>query len=283
MSVNVSPFEAASLEADRSTIRQKGVARLYAEKSAGQTAAIDIEEAGPLRLRFPRIMASDALETVLVNTGGGVVGGDRMQIEVKTGEGAKVAFTSQAAEKIYRSTGPVASIEVKLKAGAKSSLHWVPQETILFDRAKAARTIEADMDASATLTICEAVIFGRAAMGESVQSGTLRDKWRIRRGGKLIFADALTLDGNIGEALKRPAIGKGGNAVATMVQIAPDAETRLDAVRASFEDQEIEAGVSAFDGILIARIVAKDGLPMRSAVLGALSACGAAVPRAYTL
>lgn len=283
MSVNVSPFEAASLEADRSTIRQKGIARLVAEKSAGQTAAIDIDEAGPLRLRFPRIMASDALETVLVNTGGGVVGGDRMQIEIETGEGAKVAFTSQAAEKIYRSTGPAASIEVKLKAGAKSALHWVPQETILFDRARAARTIEAGMAADATLTMCEAVIFGRSAMGESVENGTLRDRWRVRREGKLIFADALRLDGNIGKTLKLPAIASGGNAVATMVHIAPDAESKLDAVRASFEGQEIEAGASAFDGILIARIVASDGFPMRSAVLQALSAAGAAVPRAYTL
>lgn len=283
MSVNVSPFEAAALEADRSTLRQKGVARLYAEKSAGQTAAIEIDEAGPLRLRFPRIMASDALETVLVNTGGGVVGGDRMQIEVETGEGAKIAFTSQAAEKIYRSTGLAASIEVTLKAAAKSALHWVPQETILFDRARAARTIDADMAADATLTICEAVIFGRSAMGESVASGTLRDKWLVRREGKLIFADALTLDGDIGAALQRPAIGNGANAVATMVQVAPDAASRLDAVRASFEEQEIEAGASAFDGILIARIIAKDGLPMRSAVLQALSAAGAVIPRAYTL
>jgi urease accessory protein len=283
MSVNVSPFDAASLEADRSTTRQKGIARLYAEKSAGQTAAIDIEEAGPLRLRFPRIMASDALEAVLVNTGGGVAGGDSMKIEVETGEGAKLAFTSQAAEKIYRSNGPAASIEVKLKAGTKSALHWVPQETILFDRARAARTIEADMAADATLTICEAVIFGRSAMGENVASGTLRDKWRVRWNGKLIFADALTLDGNIGEALKLPAIAKGGNAVATMVQIAPDVESKLESVRASFEGQEIEAGASAFDGILIARIVARDGLPMRSAVLQALSAAGAVIPRAYTL
>lgn len=283
MSVNVSPFEAAALEADRSTLRQKGIAKLYAVRSAGQTAAIDIEEAGPLRLRFPRIMAGDALETVLVNTGGGVVGGDRMQIEVETGEGAKVAFTSQAAEKIYRSTGPAASIEVKLKAAAKSEIHWVPQETILFDRARAARTIEADMESNATLTICEAVIFGRLAMGESVANGTLRDKWRVRRDGKLIFADALTLDGNIGASLQRPAIGKGAHAVATMVQIGPGVEEKLDAVRASFADQEIEAGASAFDGILIARVVARDGLPMRTAVLGALSACGASVPRAYTL
>ncbi len=283
MSVNVSPFEAAAQEADRSTLRQKGVAKLYAERSAGQTAAIDIDEAGPLRLRFPRIMASDALETVLVNTGGGVAGGDSMKIEVETGEGAKVAFTSQAAEKIYRSTGPAASIEVTLKAGKKSQLDWVPQETILFDRAKAARTIEAEMDASASLTICEAVIFGRSAMGESVKSGELRDRWRVRRDGRLVFADALTLEGNMGETLKRPAIGKGANAVATLVRIAPDAETKLDTIRASFEGQEIEAGASAFDGILIVRIVARDGLPMRSAVLQALSACGAVIPRAYTL
>ncbi len=283
MSVNVSPFETASLEADRSTTRQKGIARLVAERSAGQTAAIDIEEAGPLRLRFPRIMASDALETVLVNTGGGVAGGDRMQIDVETGEGAKVAFTSQAAEKIYRSTGPAASIEVKLKAAPKSEIHWVPQETILFDRAKAARTIEADMVSSATLTICEAVIFGRSAMGECVQSGVLRDRWRVHRDGRLIFADALTLDGKIGDTLKRPAIGNGAVSVATLVKISPDAETKLDAVRASLELPDVEAGASIFDGILIARMVARDGLAMRTAVLQALSACGAAVPRAYTL
>jgi urease accessory protein len=282
MSVDVSPFEVASA-AGPPALRAVGVARLKAERIAGQTVAMEIDEQGPLRLRFPRIAAKGVLEGVMVNTGGGIVGGDKLEFEIEAGEGASLSLTSQASEKIYRSDGADAKISVQLTAQPRSNLAWLPQEAILFDRARVARRIEADVAKDASLTICESVIFGRAAMGETVNAGSIRDRWHVRRDGKLIFADALTLDGPVGKILKKSAVAGGANAVATLLQVAPGCAERLDAVRASLAQEEVEAGASAFDGILIVRILAQESMSLRSAILSTLSALGANPPRAFSL
>ncbi|MEX0590590.1 MAG: urease accessory protein UreD [Xanthobacteraceae bacterium] len=282
MSVDVSPFELAAA-AGEAPVRAVGVARLKAERIAGATVAMDIDERGPLRLRFPRVKSTDSLETVIVNTGGGIVGGDRLAFEIDAGEGASVSVTSQAAEKIYRSLGANAEISVRLAAAPRAQIAWLPQESILFDHARVTRSIEAEIAADASLTICESMVFGRSAMGEQVATGLLKDRWRVRRDGKLVFADTLILDGPIGKILSGPATAAGASAIATLVQIAPDSENKIDAVRAAFDNHEIEAGASAFDGILVARSLAKDGWVLRSAILAVLDALGTIPPRAFTL
>lgn len=281
MSVDVSPFEVAA--ADRISLRATGVARLKAERIAGQTVVMDVDEQGPLRLRFPRVRTADALDVVIVNTGGGVVGGDRLEFEMETGEGASAAITSQAAEKVYRSSGADAEISVRLTAASRSHLAWVPQETILFNRARVVRGIEADLAPDASLTICESIVFGRIAMGETIVDGLIRDRWRVRRDGKLIFADALMLARGIGKTLAGPAVANGAAAAGTILQAAPDAEAKIDAVRAALEAEEAEAGASAFNGMLVVRILARDSIGLRSAILSTLAALGTVPPRAFTL
>ena len=282
MSVDVSPFEVAATSAD-APLRTEGVARLRVERVAGESVAMDIDEQGPLRLRFPRTRAGDSLEAVIVNTGGGIVGGDRLTVEVGSGEGASISLTSQAAEKIYRSSGATARISVRLAAAAGARLAWLPQESILFDRARISRAIDAEMTSDASLTICESVVFGRTAMGERIGAGTLRDRWRIRRDGKLAFADAVTLDGAVGNILDGRAIAAGAVALATLVHLAPNSGHKLNAIRATFETPDVEAGASAFDGVLVARFIARDGLNLRGAILAALDALGLVPPRAFTL
>lgn len=282
MSVGVSPFEVET-GAGIAGLRAAGLLRLGTRRMAGQTVADEIDEQGPLRIRFPRIAAEGVLEGVIVNTGGGIVGGDTLRFEIEAGEGASVALTSQASEKIYRSTGADATVDIMLRAAPKSSLAWVPQESILFDRARVMRTIEADVAGDATLTICESVVFGRAAMGETVASGKLKDRWRFRRDGKLVFADAVTLDGEIGKTMSRVAVARGAIAAGTMIQLATDAESKIDAVRAALDHDGVEAGTSAFDGMIVTRILAQDSLSLRAAILATLSALGAEPPRAFSL
>jgi len=282
MSVGVSPFE-VEIGAGIAGLRAAGVLRLEARRMAGQTVADEIDEQGPLRVRFPRVAAEGVLEGVLVNTGGGIVGGDALRFEIEAGEGTRVALTSQASEKIYRSGGADATVDIVLRAAARSSLAWVPQESILFNRARVLRTIEADVASDATLTICESIVFGRAAMGETVANGKLKDRWCIRRDGKLVFADAVTLDGEIGATLARPAVAHGSIAAGTIVQFAPDAESKIDSVRAAVEHDGVEAGASAFDGMIVVRILAQDSIGLRAAILATLSALNAAPPRAFSL
>lgn len=282
MSVNVSPSEVTAPATLPASIRASGALKLVVAHTDSGTAAEDIAESGPLRVRFPRVR-EERLEAILINTAGGIVGGDRLAFQVETREDASLSITSQAAEKIYRSNGLISRISVSLKAEAGSELFWLPQETILFDRALVERDIEADVSSEASLTICEAVVFGRDAMGEKVERGSLRDRWRVRREGKLVFADALTLDGDIKSTLHRRAALHGMIAMATMVCVSQAAETKLDAVREALAGDGIEAGASAFEGMLVVRILAEDSITLRAAVLSALEAAGTPPPRAYSL
>jgi urease accessory protein len=282
MSVNVFPSEVTAPATLPASIRASGSLKLVVAHTDSGSAAEDIAESGPLRVRFPRVR-EERLEAILINTAGGIVGGDKLEFRIETREEASLTLTSQAAEKIYRSNGLTSRISVSLKAEAGSELFWLPQETILFDRARVEREIEADVSSEGSLAICEAVVFGRDAMGEKVARGLLRDRWHIRRDGKLIFADAFSLDGEVKATLNRKAAMNGKIAMATMVCVSRDAMNRLDAVREVLAGEGIEAGASAFDGMLVARILAEDSISLRSAVHSALAAAGTPPPRAYSL
>src|SRR3954454_9140823 len=180
----------------------------------GVTRRRQLHESGSLRVRFPSPEA-EGLSAVFVNTAGGIAGGDRFDVDIAAGEGSRLTVTTAAAEKIYRAQGPAAQLNITLKAATDSHLTWLPQETILFDRARLARKIDIDLAESASLLLCEIAVFGRAAMGEKMLTGSFIDRWRLRRAGKLVFAETVRLEGDIGEKLGRRAIAKGGVAIGT--------------------------------------------------------------------
>src|SRR5580693_2682737 len=184
--------------------RARGVVRFDVAGIDGVTRRRELHEAGSLRVRFPS-PEDGGLSAVLVNTAGGIAGGDRFDIDIASGNDARLTVTTAAAEKIYRADGPAAELNVRLKAEGRSHLSWLPQETILFDRARIRRRFEIDLSESASLLLCEIVVFGRTAMGERMSEGEFVDRWRLCRGGKLIFAENIRLDGDIGEKLARPA------------------------------------------------------------------------------
>ena len=259
--------------------RAAGRIALAVAAEGGQTRRTRVHEAGSLRIRFPN-GGAEGLEGVIVNTGGGMTGGDRFTIEIAVGEGARLVASTAAAEKIYRSRGPDAAMSVTLALAAGARLAWLPQETILFDRARLARRIDIDLAEGATLVMAEAVVFGRAAMDEVVTEGRFVDRWRVRRGGRLIYADTARLDGAIADQLGRAAVANGGIAMATVL-IAPGGEAELVAVRA-LEQQFIgEVGVSAWNGIAVARLCAKDGAALRHDLIALLAALGTDVPRLW--
>src|SRR6267378_321471 len=191
--------------------RARGSVRFDVHLLEGVTRRRHLHESGSLRVRFPSPEA-EGLSAVFVNTAGGIAGGDRFDIDIATGEGSSLAVTTAAAEKVYRTDGPAAQLTIALKAAAGSHLAWLPQETILFDRARVLRRIDIDLAQSASLSLCEIVVFGRAAMGERMLHGQFVDRWRMRRGGRLVFAETIRLDGKIGEKLSQPAIAKAGAA-----------------------------------------------------------------------
>jgi urease accessory protein len=239
-----------------------------------------LHESGSLRVRFPSPEAQ-GLSAVFVNTAGGVAGGDRFDIDIAAGEGSRLTATTAAAEKIYRAQGPAAQLNIALKAAAGSHLAWLPQETILFDQARVSRRIDIDLAESASLLLCEIVVFGRAAMGEKMQTGSFVDRWRLRRGGKLVFAETVRLDGDIGEKLKRPAVAGHGVAIGTAL-IVPGDEAQVMRIREISKSFGGEAGISCWNGFAMARFCAQDAAKLRAdmiAVLGHVS--GPALPRLW--
>jgi urease accessory protein len=251
--------------------RAVGHIALTVDAIFGTSRRRQVHEAGSLRVRFPNVERSDALEAVIVNTAGGMTGGDRFGIDVAVGSGAGLTVTTAAAEKIYRSLGPDTEIAVKLDVGSDGRLAWLPQETILFDRVRLRRSIDVALAPGAQLLLAEAVVFGRAAMGEAVLSGKLVDRWRIRRNGALAFAETVRLDGMIARELARPAVAAGGVAVASFLKI-PGDDADIAALRALANTFRGEVAASAWNGHAVVRLVAQDSAALRHDLISVLTA-----------
>jgi urease accessory protein len=246
----------------------------------GVTRRGDLHESGSLRVRFPS-PEGEGLSAVFVNTAGGVAGGDRFDIDIAAGEGARLTLTTAAAEKVYRATGKPAELNIALKAADGAHLAWLPQETILFDRARIARRIDIDLAEGASLLLCEIVVFGRAAMGETMRHGEFVDRWRLRRGGKLVFAETVRLEGDIGEKLAKAAVARGGAAIGTAL-IAPGDEALVERIREFQDSFGGEVGVSAWNGFAMARFCAQDAARLRADMMAVLGrASGRALPRLW--
>jgi urease accessory protein len=246
----------------------------------GVTRRRQLHESGSLRVRFPSPEAL-GLSAVFVNTAGGIAGGDRFVIDIAAREGAWLTVTTAAAEKIYRAQGQAAQLNITLKAAANSHLAWLPQETILFDRARVNRRIDIDLAETASLLLCEIVVFGRAAMGETMRTGHFVDRWRLRRGGRLVFAETVRLDGDIGAKLAQPAVAKGGAAIGTAL-IVPGDEVLVARIREASNSLSGEVGISAWNGFAMARFCAQDAASLRAEMIAVLGrAGGSALPRLW--
>jgi len=259
--------------------RARGAVTFDVHLIEGRTRRRQLHESGSLRVRFPS-PEDDGLTAMFVNTAGGAAGGDRFDIDITAGEGARLTMSTAAAEKIYRSHGPAAEINISLRAEAGAHLSWLPQETILFDQARTTRSIDIDLADTASLVLCEIVVFGRTAMGEAMQTGSFIDRWRLRRGGRLVFAENVRLDGDIGAKLARPAIANGGLAIATAL-IVPGDEALLERLRTVAEQAGCEVGISCWNGFAMARICAQDAAQLRADMMALLSQSGAMLPRMW--
>ena len=260
--------------------RARGAVRFDVRLEDGITRRGALHESGSLRVRFPS-PEGEGLSAVFVNTAGGVAGGDRFDIEIAAGEGTRLTLTTAAAEKVYRAPGDAAQLNISLKAASGAHLGWLPQETILFDRARISRRIDIDLAESASLLLCEIVVFGRAAMGERMQHGEFIDRWRLRRGGRLVFAETVRLDGDIGEKLARPAVAGGGVAIGTAL-IVPGDEALVERIRDVAASFGGEVGISAWNGFAMARFCAQDAARLRADMMAVLGrASPGALPRLW--
>lgn len=252
------------------------------ERAGSATRIADIFETGGLRLKVPN--SGNGCEAVLINTAGGMTGGDTSQLSCVAGRNSKLRITTQSAEKIYRAEFDPALVSVELKLEERASLAWLPQETILFDGSRLKRALNVDMPTSATLLVVEMTVFGRVARKELMTNGCFADRWRVRREGKLVFAEDVRLDGDIGAVMQKAAVGAGAAAIATLLYVAPNAEARLNSLRATLGEAQSDCGASAWNGMLVARFAAPDPMHVRRDVARALERVSRAdVPRIWSV
>lgn len=279
-SLSDDPAHAAARTLDKIRV-DGGIAATLSLRDGGQTGIATLAERGGYRLKFPNTHGKHA-EAVIINTGGGVVGGDRIELNFSIGEGADAIVTTQAAERIYRSTGPDSKIDAYLNVEDCACLTWVPQETILFSGARLRRRYEVDVAPTARLLFAESMIFGRIASGEVMAGGALHDNWRIRRDGRLILAEANRLEDLSADVLRLPALLGASRALACVLYVGPDAEARLAAVREILQNAGAGAGASAWNGLLVVRVVTDAARDMRRAITRVMQELsGASMPRVW--
>jgi urease accessory protein len=280
------PFDRATPPATAPVMqRARGHVRVALRRRGDTTVLAALRQEGCLKARLPRAVNVGWADVVLLNSSGGIASGDMLSTRIDAAPGACASIAAQAAERFYRAMpgSAPARVSTMLDVSSGASLEWLPQESILFDGAALDRRLEIELAPDAWFLGVEWLLFGRAARGEQVERAWLRDTIRMRRDGRLILHDAMRLEGPVRAALDRPAIGGGARAVATILHAAPDADQAVDMVRAALMDFPVEAGVSAWDGMLIARLVALDGMSLRNAVTAGLQALrrGRTLPRMW--
>ncbi|OCP02400.1 MULTISPECIES: urease accessory protein UreD [unclassified Ensifer] len=253
--------------------RAWGRGRLVAKAALGQSRIAELYQEGCAKIRLPKTFDA-SMEAVLINSSGGLTGGDRMVWEIAAGAGTDVTVTTQACEKIYKASADTVGVTTRIEVAAGARVDWLPQETILFDRASLSRSLEVDLAADATFLAVEAVLLGRKAMGEAVHEGLFRDRWRIRVEGQLLHADNLSLAGAIATLGARPAVLDGVAAFATLIYVGVDCEAQLQRLRSLLEGER-GVGVSHVQvggrDKLIARFAAPDGFALRKILIPVIS------------
>ncbi|EJC80958.1 urease accessory protein UreH [Rhizobium leguminosarum bv. trifolii WSM2297] len=262
--------------------RAEGRGHLAAKLLDGRTRLRELYQEGAAKIRLPDTFDA-SMEAVIINTAGGLTGGDRMDWSVVAGAGTKIDVTTQACEKIYKASAGTAEVTTRIEVGAGARVDWLPQETILFDRASLFRRLDVDLDEGADFLAVEAVLLGRKAMGETVETGLFRDRWRIRRSGRLIHAEELRLSEGVAALAARQAVLGGQVAFATLLYAGPLSEAYLGKVRPLVEGSM--GGASAWDGKLVVRLAAADGFSLRKSLIPVISALrnGAPVPKVWNL
>ena len=268
--------QSATFAANRAT----GTVRFDLQHLDGVTRRNRLYEAGSMRVRFPTPEGC-GLSAMLVNTAGGIAGGDCFDVSISAGKNTQICVTTASAEKIYRSHGPVGAINVALSGAAGSHISWLPQETIVFNQARIARNFDITLSNWASLLFAEILVLGRAAMGEVLRSGLVRDSWRLRVDDRLVFADNVVLDGDLQMKLGQRAVTSGGLCVGTAL-IVPGDQALVDSIRETVGVLRGEFGISAWNGFAVARFCAAEAASVRQDMMQVLTRVSAvSLPRMW--
>lgn len=260
--------------------RAIGTVMVRAKRLAERSVIADLRQSGAMKLLFPK-PDSAALQAIVINTAGGVTGGDDFTLNACAEKDAFLTLTTQAAERAYcAQPDQVAEIRNRLMVSRGATLHWLPQETILYEACALQRQLAIDLDEGASLLLVEPLVFGRAAMGEVLRAINFKDRIEVRREGRPLYLDAISLQGDVTAHLASANTAGGAGALATVVYVAPDAEAHLPKLRALLP---ASGGASLIGAdLLVARILAPDSFELRRSLIPILRQLSAdALPRSW--
>ena len=263
------PDASASLPPAAALERADGAVRLALGQRDGRTRIETLYQRAPARVLFPDAPTDQPAQAVLINTAGGIAGGDRIAIEIQAGAGTVATATTQAAEKVYRALDAPARLDTRIAVADGAWFEWLPQETILFDGARLDRRLAFDLAPAARLLAAETVLFGRAARGEQMRHGQLLDSWAVRRDGHLVWADRLRLTGDIRAQLDRPFGFAGAVGLTTLLHAGPEAASFLPRAREIAATEPAEGAATLVNGILLIRFLDRDGARLRESAASA--------------
>lgn len=230
-----------------------------------------LHQLGCARIRFPK-PGDDQAEAVLINTAGGLTGGDRLEWSIAAKAQTQCVVTTQACEKIYRTLGGDAFVTTDIVIDDHASVDWLPQETIIFDHASLKRHLNVKMQKHSRFLAVEPIILGRKAMGENVTIAGIHDRWRIFREEKLIHAEDFRLSGNIQNHTNNIAVLNGNSAFATILYVGPEDDEQLkNKVKKFSQQNDFTTAISIFNGKLTGRILAENGYVLRQKLTAVLS------------
>ena len=172
---------------------QRFVSNGSIEFSGVDSKLVGLRQQAPIRFLFPELEEMGARSVVLVNTAGGIVGGDDLTYNISATDGAEVLITGQAFEKVYGAKTKSARLKVKLEVGQGSVFEFLPQGTIFFNKSRLERRTTINIYADAQLLFGEIMYFGRTAMSEQITAGRIIDQTDVWFGGERVLFDSFRL------------------------------------------------------------------------------------------
>ena len=249
---------------DQDLQRSVGSCRIVVKGTDRGNQIVDVFQRSPVRVLFPQLGHGRFEEAVLINTSGGVAGGDRLHASVTALGGASIAVTSQTAERIYRALDEAARISTTLTVGESAKLSWCPQETIVFDHGRVNRQTRIAVASGAELLALEWIVLGRAAHGEAVVGGSVVDSWRVEQNGRLVWADTLRITDDVFPHLRRSALLADFTAVATLLYVGPDLKNRLECLRDWGASLGCPSAATVVGGLMVVRLAAAETSTLRT-------------------
>lgn len=242
--------------------RARGRAFLSISVARGESRLVDLSQSGSARIMLPRVTGSRP-EAVFLNTSGGLTSGDCLDYGISVDAGAALTATTQTAERAYLApTGP-ARLAIRADVGAKASLDWLPQETILFQGAALSRETRIELGPEAHCLLVEIVVLGRRAMGEVVTNVRFTDRRVVNVQGRPLHIESVDLSSDALARSSTIAMLGPAHVFASVAYCGPGTEDAAATLRSLNVPADVTAATSGWNGRTLLRATATDLWPLK--------------------